>query len=734
MRLRVNVLIISLLAGLFCTSSDNGTNPVGSGSTDRENVRTPGILTTLGDTATLTDADIAALFPDPQLPPPRDDAYYRIDQALSAGTISDEQALVLNIQAAFAPDSLPAIYQGSSLNPGKSQVDRLVARAFSDSTLSESTREQLDRYLGSATDASTGFQSSVGLSKGRTSSGGAEACGTASLALTAVAVGARDSAVMIGYQVTPALTSAQKAIQESKAKAVEEAVLEAWSKFEFMLGVAPKVPIHITLAHPSKRLDYYGVAFPKGDGLYRITLSYKQDYRDHHQNVVTESDNHHLRSVTVHELFHIFQYALSKRFLGTSDEINWLAESAATWTEEYIYPANNSEHERHDAFFFHLHKEFINGDSLRWYGNYMWWRFLEQHLETASHIATIHRALANQGGVGVKAQIENLVADFPSLYAEFARYNWNTKPNVVYTDVPSMPPSPLALPKVITGRAETPMHDSLAPGGMVYHPWAFKASPDSISRLTIAFNPAYESECIKRQALVLVGETWFVEEYSGKDTVEYCRHSATERVKALVMIFSNGDLDIPGAVDYTIDTRKQCDARLTGMLNVEASYTSSDGFKTYSATLTSVDEVEYDKAVDAYRLVRRNTTYSSQDETNMGEILPGVPLKGSTVEHGSVSEYYESGQGPIRFAVGSSPYIVIDAETESKDWVTTTTTLEGGGSHSEKTTPAGSWKDTYELGPDEIFGDRIKGTKEVMEIGLIPVEIRISFEYVFPPQ
>jgi len=734
MRLRVNVLIISLFAGLFCMSNDDGTNPIGSGSTDGEFFRTPGILTTLGDTATLTDADIAALFPDPQVPSPRDDAYYRIDQALSAGTITEEQALVLNIQAAFAPDSLPATYQSSSLNPGLSQADRLVARAFSDSTLSESTREQLDRYLGSATDASTGFVASVGLSKKGASSGRAEACGTASWELIKVAVGARDSAVIIGYEVTPTLTSAQKSTQESKAKAVEEAILEAWSKFEFLLGIAPKAPIHITLAHPSERLGYYGVAFPKNAGIYRMKLCYNQDYRDHNQNIVRESDNHHLRSVTVHELFHIFQYALSKRFTGNSDGINWLTESAATWTEEYIYPANNSEHERHDAFFFHLHKEFINGDSLRWYGNYMWWRFLEQHLETTSHIATVHRALANQSGVGVKAQIENLVADFPSLYAEFARYNWNTKPNVVYSDVPSMPASPLALPKVITGRAETLMHDTLAPGGMVYHPWAFKASPESISRLTIAFNPAHESELVKRQALVLVGDTWFVEEYSGRDTVEYCRHSATERVKALVVIFSNGDLNMPGAVDYTIDTRKQCDTRLTGMLNVEASYTSSDGSIIHSATLTSLDEVEYDKAVDAYRLVRRNTNYSSQYVTDMGEILPGVPMRGSGVENGSVSEYYESGQGPIRFALGSSPYMVIDAETESKDWVTSTTSLEGGGSHSEKTTPATTWKGSYGLGPDHIFGDRIRGIKEVTEIGLFPVEIKITFEYVFPPQ
>jgi hypothetical protein len=716
-------LVIACLF-LLCTPERKQPNPTAPDTTPQphQNSGSPRMLSMLGDTATLTDADIEALFPQPQPLPERDDSYHRISRALAAGEITEEQSLVLTIQAALAPDSLPVAYRGTTPNPGASPIDRAIARAVQDSTLSAQTRTALEPFLQTTIDSASGFHAM------------AKKAGTGWW-VTAMSIGGKDSAVLIGYRTIPSLTAAQTTAMRSKIEAVKKALLKAWPKYKFLLGVIPDAPIHITISHPVEtKLNVYGVAIPKKGGIYRIKLNYYQDYKDHHLRNVTESDNRHLRSAVAHELFHIFQYTLSTRFAGHSDEINWLVESAATWAEEYIYPSHNAEHEHFGPFFHHLHKNLICGDTLRWYGNHMWWRFLQQHLRTTMPIAEIHKAAA-QSESSIADLIENSVRDFPSLYAEFARYNWNTKPNVVYTDIPSMPPYPLAFPtkrkKVIDTRCETPMHDTLMKGGMIYHALAFKAPPDSIARVILAFNPAYESQSIQRQALVLVGDTWYIEDYTGMDTVTYCRRSATECVKALVICHANADLGATGAVDYTIDTRKQCRTALSGVLTVEESYTSSDGTVSYHSSLTSVETIEYDKSVDAYRIVNRSTSFSSTNSTDMGEVMPGMPMAQNTVENGSVVESYASGEGPIRFALPPSSYIAIDAETNSTDWLTRTSTLEGGGTTTEKTTPAGTWKPDYPLESSEILSDRIKGTKQVVEMGLYPVTVDITFEYVF---
>ncbi len=171
---------------------------------------------------------------------------------------------------------------------------------------------------------------------------------------------------------SPGAPAAEKENMRNKAIKVKEAFAKAWPMYKELLNIEPTAPFKVWLINLEGGLDGGAIWHKKEN---RCSILLKKTL-----------DDKKLQSTAVHELFHCFQFYIGHKFRMDDHDVNWLMEATAKWSENYVYPDYNVEHEWLNLFFNTLDKERVYYNNKREYISYMLFFFLSQYLGNDQHI------------------------------------------------------------------------------------------------------------------------------------------------------------------------------------------------------------------------------------------------------------------------------------------------------------------------------------------------------------
>jgi hypothetical protein len=294
---------------------------------------------------------------------PRPTTYALIDRALEAKRLDEETAHKYRVFAAFGDERLPREYRGAVERGDRaSEIDRAGARL---ETFSSATRAELAPYF-MRPDQPGSWVELTGADEPAPVVGGRR--GGLFLASYAFARQPRPPAP-VTWRKFPAVGGkvmvwAQDRYAGDAAKA--EAIARAmdadriWTRLTGLMGREPVSDVLINpnggdgaldiyLVHPALERDpdtgqrstpWFGVARSARPA--NICHPIRYLLIDSRNPLVGNRKTPGLLSIAAHELFHAITYAYQ---VVEGCDLRWMREGTATWAENWIYPAPDSEHE-----------------------------------------------------------------------------------------------------------------------------------------------------------------------------------------------------------------------------------------------------------------------------------------------------------------------------------------------------------------------------------------------------
>lgn len=286
-------------------------------------------------------------------------------------------------------------------------------------------------------------------------------------------------------------------------------------------------------------------------------------------SIVIRSDlsDDNLRGTAAHELFHCFQeYVDADPNVAAAE---WVWESSAVWSEEFVYPGANTEHRFDRTFFSTLEYHLFDTGGTHEYASYPWWFFIYQRDgKTGNAVRDFYLEIQREGTIEAFGGRPNRYEEFK----EYALWNLNTDPHEYYDDFdgePSLRPHGSSASYRALNHGETVDEPViLQAGGIIYYLYTFDDLVGKVSfDLTDVQKNADNENGI--QAVYRIDGEWTYEDVSYRDDLTFCRTRESENVDALILIVSNGLLDDSpsGSLvseDITIDTTEWCMASWHG--------------------------------------------------------------------------------------------------------------------------------------------------------------------------
>ena len=372
--------------------------------------------------------------------------------------------------------------------------------------------------------------------------------------------------------------------------------------------------------------------------------------------------------------------------------------------------------------------------------------------------------LQNGGGEEVVAQIlkdtvpkgtKRAIMESPNYeenHAEYSVWNWNADPIQRYKDDPGFPAIG------ITGTALKPDKIDI-PGTRQVSLWLsagaaeyrfFEVAQDTgIKRIVFSF-PDKDNKKQQRRALVKINGVWTEEFWNSVKEKTFCADRPGDKVQAVILIYSNSDLEADYISSYSIDSEGECPFEVTG--RTTQTWTLSTNLPgstaTESGTFISDDEIEYSEDEGAYVIKKRTMSCheSGSGHTDM-ELAEGVRVTITTSSSASgenVEEYSGDDELPIKISFEEENeivnFIVSPGHLKNTQWVRDVIT-ENGKTHTEMRGCGGAGTaNVLEFPYDsEYYSEsngvrRVHGTKQVSGPGLTGT---LEFDYTLvekPPE
>lgn len=522
-------------------------------------------------------------------------SFDKIDAALAEKKLTETQAYALKIIANYNSDSLPSAFAGEASRDGFQGAKMWLQENWE--SLDQKTKEALEPYYVLPDDPKSFFN-------------------------------AKDDAVRKAVELISVIPSVEAAsptwetmtttissVPERKAKIffkgtsikaqaewIGEAFNESFLSFDSLLDVSPDKTIYIYIIPMSS----YGSAIKQNaDGANRCIIEIKQGL-----------DKTFTKSTLVHELFHCFQFELPLDY-NPNDE-RWLMEATATWSEEYIYPEANSEHEYLKRFFTYLDKNMMYYGNNREYATYAWILFLTQSKGDESIVKTILVDAKTKGAKDAVIKLDN----FNELFREYSVWNWNEAYAKNYEDIPNFPGSPYIVnsPAMILNVAKekkiTKETISMEKLGMKYYAFVNRADAKKIK---FTFEKIGDSSH-NVIALVKTAEGWRREDWSNLKEKVFCANREYEKIRLIILVFSNADATADYKLNMDVDTTSECTPSWHGTTTI--SWKSNDEFalgiagsgvfRTLSTEglIITQDELLYDEENGGMDVIKQTASYS----------------------------------------------------------------------------------------------------------------------------
>ncbi len=435
------------------------------------------------------------------------------------------------------------------------------------------------------------------------------------------------------------------------------------------------------------------------------------------------------QATTVHEVFHCFQATLG---WTNSTAHSWLDEATAVWSENHIYGGYNTEWAYLETTFAHLDKDRIRFDGNWEYSNYLFFFFAEQHLARNDFIVKI---LKDALSMPVAEAVTSNFSDFPSLYAQYAKYSLNSFDWKYYTDDPAFKKIvPYWDSKFIYDyyRSGLPAENrevtvNLGKGGITYQLFYFEPRTDILKRLEFDLSRIPDNPNIRRQAFFkYYNADWHEEDWTHEDHPTFCKTDPQGMVFMVFLVISNADLENQQAISFDLKVDGDCTTP-EGYVNVTESF--SAGGSSFTASLNQRDTLEYSASKGAYVALRSTKVYeaSATDVIDMGSGIP--PCTITTTASGTLDIVYPENERPSRILLGSDgsfETIAVDTDDFDPDnWVTVITESTCGEGTSEETTPT-LMSNQVSLTSADVDSTSIQGTRSE-SFGDMQIETTFSY-------
>ncbi|MFH0835987.1 MAG: hypothetical protein V1834_02380, partial [Candidatus Micrarchaeota archaeon] len=288
---------------------------------------------------------------------------------------------------------------------------------------------------------------------------------------------------------------------------------------------------------------------------------------------------------------------------------------------------------------------------------------------------------------------------------------------------------------------EYTMRFSMKQGAASYHVLGID-NPD-IRKIKFTF-PDKDNKAQQRRALIKIGDIWTEEYWSPLEEKVFCMDRPSEKVKEIVVVYSNSDLDAAKTMDYKIDTTGECPFEISGTTRITMN-ANAGVVKSITGTLTSHDVLEYyeDEYGGDYKIKSRSMTctYTESSVLDFGEY--GITHMTRTGGGSTTETYSDLADAPsrIRFDYEDNEIrFVTRPDAQNPDWVSysvnSVTEFPGLSSSAMQDTEKNDClifftDDTFiELDMDKYFdGSRLKGTETATsEEGTVTT--KLEFDYI----
>ncbi|MFH0798462.1 MAG: DUF6055 domain-containing protein [Candidatus Woesearchaeota archaeon] len=614
----------------------------------------------------VNDDELKSILNAPPLPEPKDTPFDVIDRQLSEGKIDIKQANVLRVIANFEPESLPKGYEGEQLGRNSYQeADIWLSKNWD--ALDADTKKLLEPYYYERDDPRNHMNAKTDTQKVADALSIIPSVNAAEelvVILTTTLTASPERKVRIFYGMNdPA--------QEQQANWTSFAFVKSFPMFEQMLGVRPDKMVYVYLENMG---SYGSAAIRTLDNQTRCRIKLKLGM-----------DQKMTESTLAHELFHCFQFAIPLDY-DPKDE-QWLMESTATWSEHYVYPAYNSEHEYLKRFFNKLDKYMMYYGLNHEYSTYMWHLFVTQSSNDISYVKDV--LLKAKSGTSTDAVTKDPL--FDSRFSEYAVWNWNINPYKRYADNPSLPGSPSGgeayLEYAYSKDKESPEFEAVSPLGINYHMHTFASD---IDKITFQFEEKGD-EKKRRIALIKFEDYWIREDWTDISERTFCRITGEKMVTGVVLISSNADTDSNWDYEYKVKTKGECNPEWRGNVRVTWAFSNSIDYgiaqQTYTqeASMISNDILVFDSENDEFLVKEQHISYSHKEhqvttypdecglqKTTLTNIQQGVGYGSWEIDEHNPSDGYayeriEGEEGEYS--------LVLEVTPNQKGWLTSTSTI-----------------------------------------------------------
>ncbi|NYZ78473.1 hypothetical protein H0N96_03665 [Candidatus Micrarchaeota archaeon] len=620
------------------------------------------------------DSELNALYEASQTPQAPKTSFDNLREAYDAQKISKEDFIVYSLQAALSPAELPSQYSGAALVDYDVSNEIMMAVENWDS-LSPEAKAKIEplillpgeEKLPDSFKTLQAVQTAARKNEELSFAGELDFAGEQYETFYLQAISGK--AQVIGF-LPVGYTPAAKAVLNERLYWIKLGAVDAYGKFKSLLGFEPSNEVWFYVEDlPAGTRGEASIRATGTDPVVRCRLTV---------DVNQTRDEKTTKSIAAHELFHCFQFHIPLLDWNNTDE-KWLKEATAVWSQHYVYPDFNIEHSRLPLFFNTREKPLVNVESLKEYADYAFFYFLDK---TAGP-QTIAKILKDAKTKGVKEALKS-APNYEEKHADYSVWNWNRDPIFRYTDSPSFPKigvSGSALkPDKIDAQGVREVRSNVDAGAAEYR--FFEVSQDAgIKRIIFKFTDANDKKH-QRRALVKIGNSWTEEFWNSEMEKTFCLNKPDERVTAIVLIYSNSDLEDSYFGVYQIDSEGECPLEITGRTVMKYSWQGLPQLGEGSGTMISDDEVEFDADEGAYVLTNRSMSCSEHSSNNVQMEIAGETISISTSVSGSGSaiETYEKGDAPIKVSFDEEDqqiHFIVDPQQKNSAWATFTETTNG---------------------------------------------------------
>jgi hypothetical protein len=384
-----------------------------------------------------------------------------------------------------------------------------------------------------------------------------------------------------------------------------------------------------------------------------------------------------LLQIVAHEMTHAITGKLPLK--GDCKQYTWIREATGTWSEHWVYPNAQSEHERAPKFYIEKRRsldKIVDETELYEYGSYLFPLHLMLSGRRERAIPQMWREFANHDTrAGINAALQTVGTTLDKVFPEFAVQNLNRATADDYKRIDGLPDSPEVNPDSfqvsVGGATGSAAYEKEMFMGMRYLSTRYVHFNFDASVRTVTFdNTLVPIQWAGVWGIEKIGGTWQKPaDWTAEHSKMWCRDVATEDIEALVLVFTNKEWQDtlrtvdPGRFRPTLRALPTGCSGWTGTADMENTLVSTDPaitivesvhstmrFAVDSALILAGQPIEYWKTVGGHITWRVEVTGKCS-----GSAQGGLPIPNLANDHVGSLRIWEEG-GKLHHSGANGPW------------------------------------------------------------------------------